>query len=665
VGEVDGYIDLAVRLSAPGTDTVSVDYSAIQSTADDGTFCTYDFVPVTGTVKFAPGETTKVVRVELLNCNSPNGFRSFSFTLANAQNATIARAATRVSIVDASTVVETPKLSVRDAVVDEKDGVALVPVLLGAPPGTSSLSTVTVDYTTHDGSATAGADYTATAGTLSFAPGETVKTVVVPIADDGTDEPAENFALGLSNPSNATIAGATGTVQIGASDAAAAGAPALTAPADTIVGQGDGYVDLVVRLSAPGTQAVTVGYSTAPITAAQGNFCTYNYVGASGTLNFAPGETTKAVRVELLDCAGIPAGFETFRLTLTGPVNATIGRANAHIAIVKGGVTLTGLAVTPALPGVTAGTDQQFKATGTLSTGETLDMTQAVTWASSAPGVATVSESGLAHGVTGGTSTITASFGAVSGSAELTVKGAAGQTRTQTITFGPLADRTYGDADFTVSASASSGLPVGFSASGGGCTLAGARVHIAAAGSCTITASQPGDAGTSAAPSVSRAFAIARAAQTISFGALANRTAGEPDFRVGASASSGLAVAFAASGSCTVSGATVHLTGPGSCTLTASQAGDANHAAAAAVSRTFTIAKQAPARRCKVPNVVGKTLAAAKTALTRAHCRVGKVSRAFSGKRRKGVVVAQSRRPKKVVRSGTKVDLVVSRGRKR
>ena len=72
----------------------------------------------------------------------------------------------------------------RDAVVDEKDGSARVSVLLGGPTGQASNSIVTVDYATADGSATADADYSATAGTLTFAPGETAKTVLVPITDD-------------------------------------------------------------------------------------------------------------------------------------------------------------------------------------------------------------------------------------------------------------------------------------------------------------------------------------------------------------------------------------------------------------------------------------------------------------------------------------------------
>jgi len=82
---------------------------------------------------------------------------------------------------------------------------------------------------------------------------------------------------------------------------------------------------------------------------------------------------------------------------------------------------------------------------------------------------------------------------------------------------------------------------------------------------------------------------IGRASQTITFGALANKTFGNPDFAVSAAASSSLTVVFAAGGNCTVSGSTVHLTGAGSCTITASQSGNGNYNPAASVPRSFTI----------------------------------------------------------------------------
>src|SRR5262249_28395582 len=280
-------VDLPVRLSAPSASPVSVAYATVNSSATASTGCNFDYVGAAGTLTFAPGETTKTVRVEILHCPTVRTFRSFTLNLNTPVNATIARASARVSIVESSTVVEPPTLSVRDATVDEKDGLALVSVLLGGPDGQSSNSTVTVGYATQDGSATAGNDYTASAGTLSFAPGQTVKTIAIPIADDADNEPAESFTVSLSDPVNATITGGTGTVVIGASDAPAVATPGIPAPPDTVVDSAAGYVVLVVRLSAPATAPVSVAYTTQNVTAVASTGCNFDYVGAAGTLNFA------------------------------------------------------------------------------------------------------------------------------------------------------------------------------------------------------------------------------------------------------------------------------------------------------------------------------------------------------------------------------------------
>jgi hypothetical protein len=82
--------------------------------------------------------------------------------------------------------------------------------------------------------------------------------------------------------------------------------------------------------------------------------------------------------------------------------------------------------------------------------------------------------------------------------------------KAQTITFAALGDKTYLDLDFSVSATASSFLPVSFAAAGS-CTVTGTLVHITGAGTCTITASQAGDSNHQAAPSVAQSFRVVQA----------------------------------------------------------------------------------------------------------------------------------------------------------
>ena len=104
-----------------------------------------------------------------------------------------------------------PTLRVDDATAREGTDPAMLFNVRLAPAATT---TVTVDYATEDASARAGDDYTATSGTLSFAPGETRKTVSVPITDDTTEDTGETFRMRLSNAQGATIAdgAATGTI---------------------------------------------------------------------------------------------------------------------------------------------------------------------------------------------------------------------------------------------------------------------------------------------------------------------------------------------------------------------------------------------------------------------------------------------------------------------
>src|SRR5262249_47504629 len=147
----------------------------------------------------------------------------------------------------------------------------------------------------------------------------------------------------------------------------------------------------------------------------------------------------------------------------------------------------------------------------------------------------------------------------------------------QTITFGALAGQTYGVAPFTVSATASSGLAVTFtSPTTTVCTVSGSTVTIKTGGTCTIQAAQVGNSSYNAAPNVSQSFAVAKANQTITFGALTGQTFGVAPFTVSATASSGLAVTFSSLTTtvCTVSGSMVTIKAAGTCTIQAAQAGD-------------------------------------------------------------------------------------------
>jgi hypothetical protein len=133
-------------------------------------------------------------------------------------------------------------------------------------------------------------------------------------------------------------------------------------------------------------------------------------------------------------------------------------------------------------------------------------------------------------------------------------------------------------------------LPSGTVVLSGG--SAGYTTSSLAVGTHPMTSAYSGDAAFLAGTSAALTETVNPAAQTIAFGSIPNQTYGSAPFAVSATASSGLAVSYAASGPCTVSGNTVTLTGVGSCTLTANQPGDATYVPALPVSQSFMIAPE-------------------------------------------------------------------------
>lgn len=164
----------------------------------------------------------------------------------------------------------------------------------------------------------------------------------------------------------------------------------------------------------------------------------------------------------------------------------------------------------------------------------------------------------------------------------------------QTITFGALANKTFGNAAFTVTATATSNLAVSFTASGN-CSVTGGTVTITGAGSCIITAKQAGNNNYNAATDVPQSFTIGKAGQTIIFAALINKFIGNGGITVGATGGgSGNPVTFASSTTsvCTsggTNGATITFVGLGTCTITASQLGNNDYNAATSVIQSFNV----------------------------------------------------------------------------
>jgi hypothetical protein len=162
----------------------------------------------------------------------------------------------------------------------------------------------------------------------------------------------------------------------------------------------------------------------------------------------------------------------------------------------------------------------------------------------------------------------------------------------QTISFS-LPGSTTVDRPVILTATASSGLPVIYaSGSTDVCTVSGSKLTLAKAGTCAITASQPGDARYAPADSITGSVPVGKIPQTISFTPPDGAEAGQR-ITLSASATSNLAVSFASAtpGVCTVSDRTATTIRAGACAVVASQAGDDRYAAAGSVRKSFQVAR--------------------------------------------------------------------------
>ena len=188
---------------------------------------------------------------------------------------------------------------------------------------------VTVNYATANGTATAGQDYVAKSGTITFAAGETQKTVSVTINGDKVAELNESLALNLSSPSGATLADGAAVGTILTDDVIV---PRITI-ADATVKEGDSgtrNLAFTVSLSEATSGPVTVTYATANGTAKAGE----DYIAQTGTLTFAAGETSKVVNVKVTGDTAIE-GNETLKINLTAPTGGKIADGGAIGTIVN------------------------------------------------------------------------------------------------------------------------------------------------------------------------------------------------------------------------------------------------------------------------------------------------------------------------------------------
>ncbi len=305
-----------VSLSKASTSPVTVNYATSNGTATAG----QDYTAASGTITFAAGETSKTVNVVVAGDATVEPDETFTVTLSNASGAGITAATATGTITNDDIA---PALSIGSASKAEgssgTSNLAFTVTLSKA-----STTPVTVNYATSNGTATAGQDYTAASGTVTFAAGETSKTVNVAIAGDTAAEDDETFTVTLSSPSGATIATASATGTITNDDGTPPPSVSIGNTSKAEGNSGTSNLAFTVTLSKASTTPVTVNYATSNGTATAGQ----DYTAASGTITFAAGETSKTVNVAVAGDATVESD-ETLTVTLSSPSGAVIGTATA------------------------------------------------------------------------------------------------------------------------------------------------------------------------------------------------------------------------------------------------------------------------------------------------------------------------------------------------
>ena len=300
-----------VTLSAASSQTVTVNYATANGTATAGS----DYTATSGTLTFAPYQTSQQINVSVLGDYAIEGDETFTVSLSAATNATIGTAAAMGTIQN-DDVAGTLVLSSATYSVNENGGAMTVVVVRSG----GLASGVGVNYATSSGTAMAGSDFTATSGTLTFGGGETSKTFTIPITNDVLVEGNETFSVALSNASGGALIGtpSSAVITIVEDDLpqVSIGTPEPIVEGDS----GSKTLTFTVTLSAASSQLVTVSYATANGTATAGS----DYLPGSGTLTWAPGETSaKTISVTVNGDRNVEPD-ETFYVNLLSVSNAVI-----------------------------------------------------------------------------------------------------------------------------------------------------------------------------------------------------------------------------------------------------------------------------------------------------------------------------------------------------
>ena len=311
IDEDGGPAVITVTLSAASSVTATVNYATSNNTATAGS----DYAATSGVLTFSPGITNQTFTVSITDDVLFEGNEALTLTLTTPVSASLGSPSAATLTIIEDDAVPIVGFSSASYSVNENAGTATITVTLSS----ASVVTATVNYTSSDNTATAGSDYTAAGGTLTFTPGITSRTFTVPIINDVTIEGNEVLSLTLSSAVSATIGLNPAALTIVDDDVPAVDFSSVAYS----VNENTGSATITVTLSGVSPLTATVDYSTADNTATAAS----DYTAVSGTLTFTPGLTSRTFSVPITDDALFESN-ETVRLNLSNGINATLGATN-------------------------------------------------------------------------------------------------------------------------------------------------------------------------------------------------------------------------------------------------------------------------------------------------------------------------------------------------
>jgi uncharacterized delta-60 repeat protein/uncharacterized repeat protein (TIGR01451 family) len=303
---------IVVRRTGGTTGDVSVDYSMADGTAIN----LLDYTNRSGTITFPEGEVRQTFLVPLINDTVVEDPETVDLMLSNPVGASLGLQPTSTLVIlsdDSIVSFLTATFSVNENAIS---GNATISVVRTGATNT----TVAVDYLTRDGTAQAGQDYIAVSDSITFLPGETLKTFTVPVFNDTIIEGNETVLLSLTNVTVGGFLGLSSSTLTIVDDDFAAGTLVFSSPVYT-VNEFETNITITVVRTNGSTGVVSVDYSTSDGTARAGE----DYTSVGGTLAFADGETSKTFNIGIVPDY-LNETNETVILVLSNPTGgATLG----------------------------------------------------------------------------------------------------------------------------------------------------------------------------------------------------------------------------------------------------------------------------------------------------------------------------------------------------